>query len=148
MPSQSRLLFLNLPVKDLEASKKFFGDLGFEFDPKFTDESATCMIISDQAFVMLLVEPRFADFTSKQLADANSSTEAIIAVSADSREGVDELADAALASGGTPANDPMDHGFMYGRSFNDPDGHLWEVMWMDQAAVEQGPPDMAETTER
>ncbi len=148
MAQQSRLIFLNLPVKDLEASKKFFGGLGFEFDPKFTDDSATCMIVSDKAFVMLLVEPRFADFTTKELVDANKATEAIIAVSADSRDGVDELADAALASGGTPANDPMDHGFMYGRSFNDPDGHLWEVMWMDPAAAEQGPPDMAETAER
>jgi predicted lactoylglutathione lyase len=148
MASQSRLIFLNLPVKDLEASKKFFGELGFEFDPKFTDDSATCMIISDQAFVMLLVEPRFSDFTTKELVDANKATEAIIAVSADTREGVDELADTALASGGTPANDPMDHGFMYGRSFNDPDGHLWEVMWMDPEAAEQGPPDVAETVER
>ena len=142
----SRKLFLNLPVRDLKRSVAFFTGLGFEFDPKFTDDSATCMIVSDQAFVMLLVEPRFADFTTKQVVDASTSTEAILAVSADSREAVDAFADAALDAGGTLANEPMDHGFMYGRSFNDPDGHLWEVMWMSQEAVEQGPPDMQTQT--
>ena len=145
MASQSRLIFVNLPVKDLSASVDFFKNLGFEFDPKFTDDSATCMIVSEQAYVMLLVESRFADFTTKPVADARNSTEAILAVSADSREAVDEFADAALAAGGSTANDPMDHGFMYGRSFHDLDGHLWEVLWMSPEAVEQGPADMAET---
>ena len=140
----SRMIFLNLPVQDLNRSKEFFGALGFEFDPKFTDDSATCMIVSDQAFVMLLVKERFADFTKKEVADATTSTEAIVAVSADSREAVDEFADAALGAGGTPANDPMDMGFMYSRSFNDPDGHLWEAVWMSAEAIEQGPADMAE----
>jgi uncharacterized protein len=135
----SRLLFLNLPVRDLDASVAFFTKLGFAFDPKFTDESATCMIVSDQAYVMLLVEPRFAEFATKPVADARTTTEALICVSADSREGVDEFADAALAAGGSPAKDPQDFGFMYGRSFQDLDGHHWEVMWMDPAAVEQGP---------
>ena len=139
----SRLLFLNLAVRDLAASKAFFGELGFEFDPNFTDDSATCMIVSEQAFVMLLQRERFADFTNKPLADG-STTEAIAGVSAETREAVDDLADKALAAGATPANEPMDHGFMYGRSFNDPDGHLWEVIWMGQEAAEQGPPDMAE----
>jgi predicted lactoylglutathione lyase len=133
------MIFVNLAVKDLEKSKEFYGRLGFEFDQRFTDESATCMIVNDQAMVMLLVEPRFADFTSKQVVDANKSTEVLLGVSADSREGVDELADVALAAGATKANEPMDMGFMYGRSFNDPDGHLWEVIWMSQEAVEQGP---------
>jgi predicted lactoylglutathione lyase len=145
MPSPSRLIFVNVPVKDLAASQAFFRSLGFSFDEKFTDESCACMVVSEQAYVMLLVEPRFADFTSKPVADARTSTEAILCVSAPSREDVDAFADAALQAGGTTAGDPMDHGFMYGRSFNDLDGHLWEVMWMSSEAVEQGPRDMAGT---
>jgi predicted lactoylglutathione lyase len=145
MASQSRLIFVNLAVKDLSASMRFFRTLGFEFDEKFTDESAACMVVSDQAFVMLLEESRFGDFTSKQVADARTSTDAILAVSAESREAVDGFADAALGAGGTPANEPMDHGFMYGRSFNDLDGHLWEVMWMDPAAAAQGPAEYAQS---
>ena len=145
MASQYRLLFVNLPVKELAASVEFFRTLGFTFDEKFTDESATCMVVSDQAFVMLLVEPRFADFTKKPIVDARAGTEAILAVSADSREAVDAFADAALSASGSAANDPMDHGFMYGRSFHDLDGHLWEVMWMSPEAVERGPADTAQT---
>jgi uncharacterized protein len=139
----SRLMFLNLPVADLAASKRFFGELGFEFDPKFTDDTATCMVVSDQAFVMLLTREKFAGFTTKPVADG-STTQAIMAVSADSREDVDDLADKALRAGATAANEPMDYGFMYSRSFNDPDGHMWEAVWMSDEAVEQGPPDMAE----
>ena len=131
----SRKLFVNLGVRDLEASIAFFRGLGFVFDPRFTDASATCMILSEEAFVMLLVEDRFKEFTSKSLCDAGTHTEAILAVSADSREQVDALADLALDSGGRPAGEPMDHGFMYGRSFHDPDGHLWEVIWMDPDAL-------------
>ncbi len=133
----SRLIFVNLAVKDLGRAVDFFTELGFSFDPRFTDETATCMIVSDEAFVMLLVEDKLRDFTKKELADPATQTEAILAVSADSREAVDELADKALAAGGSPANDPIDYGFMYGRSFNDPDGHLWEVAWMDPAALEE-----------
>jgi predicted lactoylglutathione lyase len=144
MAPQPRLMFVNIAVKDLSAAQAFFGELGFTFDEKFTDESAACMVVSDQAYVMLLVQPRFADFTKKQVADASTSTEAILAVSAESREAVDAFADAALKAGGTPANEPMDYGFMYGRSFNDLDGHLWEVMWMSPDAVERGPSDMAQ----
>ena len=143
MATQSRLLFLNLPVQDLAASIAFFRTLGFEFDERFTDESATCMVVSDKAFVMLLEQSRFAGFTTKPIADAQT-TEAIVAVSADDREGVDRLADAALAAGATPANEPMDMGFMYGRSFHDLDGHLWEVVWMSQEAVESGPAEAAQ----
>lgn len=135
--NNSRKIFVNLAVEDLDTSVEFFTKLGFTFDPRFTDESATCMIVSDEAFVMLLAESRFKDFTKKQLADPTTSTEAILAFSAESRAQVDELADKALEAGGSPANDPMDHGFMYGRSFDDPDGHLWEVMWMDPSAIEQ-----------
>jgi hypothetical protein len=133
--STSRKIFVNLPVKDLTASVDFFTALGFTFDPAFTDEQATCMVVSDEAFVMLLVEPRFKDFATKDISDASSSTEVIIAVSASSREEVDQLADTALGAGGSPAKEPMDMGFMYGRSFSDLDGHSWEVMWMDPSAV-------------
>jgi predicted lactoylglutathione lyase len=133
----SRMMFVNLPVKDLDRSVDFFTKLGFSFDPRFTDETATQMIVGDDAFVMLLVEDRFKDFTRKQLVDATKQTEVIVAVSAESREEVDELADKALEAGASPANDPLDMGFMYGRSFDDPDGHLWEVVWMDPSAIEQ-----------
>ena len=115
----------------------FFTKLGCSFGPRFTDEQATCMIVSDEAIVMLLVQDRFQDFTKKELVDPTTHTEAILAVSAESREGVDKLADKALQAGGFPANEPLDMGFMYGRSFHDPDGHLWEVIWMDPSALEQ-----------
>jgi predicted lactoylglutathione lyase len=127
----ARKLFVNLAVEDLDRSVGFFTGLGFTFDPQFTDESATCMVVGGDAFVMLLVRDRFRDFTKKQLADSTAQTEAIIAVSAESRDEVDRLVETALGSGGSPANEPMDLGFMYGRSFNDPDGHLWEVVWMN-----------------
>ena len=131
----SRMLFVNLPVKDLDRSVEFFTDLGFSFDPRFTDETATQMIISDDAFVMLLVEDRFKDFTKKELVDATTHTEAIMALSAESREDVDAFADTALEAGGSPANDPMEMDFMYGRSFQDLDGHLWEIFWMNPSAL-------------
>jgi uncharacterized protein len=136
----SRMIFVNLPVKDLDRSVDFFTKLGFSFDPRFTDETATQMIVSDHAFVMLLVENRFKDFTTKELTDATTHTEVITALSAESRQGVDELADKALEAGGSPANEPLEMGdFMYARSFQDPDGHLWEVVWMDPAALEESP---------
>ena len=131
-------MFLNLPVADLQASIGFFEKLGFTFDPRFTDETATCMIVSEQAYVMLLQRERFEDFTTKPTADAHTATEALFCVSADDRDGVDALADAALAAGGRPAKEPTDMGFMYGRSFHDLDGHHWEVMWMSPDAIETG----------
>jgi uncharacterized protein len=131
----TRKLFLNLPVADLDASVAFFTKLGFTFDPNFTDESATCMVVNDDCAVMLLVRERFTDFTDKAIVDAATHTEALIAFSADSREHVDEIVETALAAGGRRSQDPMDHGFMYGWSFQDLDGHNWEVMWMDPAAV-------------
>ncbi len=145
MAAQPRLIFVNLPVADVTASKGFFEELGFSFDPKFTDDSCACMVVSDQAYVMLLAHSRFTDFTSKPIADARASTEAILCVSAESRGAVDGFADAALGAGASSAGEPMDHGFMYGRSFHDLDGHLWEVMWMSPEAVEQGPAEMADT---
>ena len=131
----SRMIFVNLPVQDLNRSVAFFRGLGFTFDERFTDGNATCMVVSDQACVMLLVRPFFATFTTKDVADAAASTEAILALSARSREEVDTLVDRALELGGAVAKQPSDEGFMYGRSFYDPDGHAWEVMWMDPAAA-------------
>ncbi|ARF72418.1 VOC family protein [Kitasatospora albolonga] len=131
----AQMIFVNLPVKDLEVSKGFFEKLGYSINPQFTDDKAACVVISDTIFAMLLTEPRFKDFTKKDIADASGTTEVILALSADSREKVDELADAALAAGGSPANEPQDLGFMYGRSFQDPDHHIWEVIWMDPAAT-------------
>ncbi|MFD7066719.1 VOC family protein [Streptomyces sp. NPDC059913] len=133
-----QMIFVNLPVKDLERSKDFFGKLGYFSNPQFTDDTTACVVISETIFVMLLTEERFRQFTKKEIADPATSTGAILALSAESRQKVDELADAALAAGGSPANDPMDYGTMYGRSFQDPDGHIWEVMWMDPAVVEGG----------
>ena len=135
--SGARMLFSNLAVKDLDRSVAFFTGLGFTFDERFTDDTATAMVVNEQATVMLLTEAKFKEFTKKELADSTKQTEAIMAVSAASKEDVDAFADKALASGGSPANEPMDMGFMYGRSFQDPDGHLWEIVWMDPAALEQ-----------
>ena len=145
MAARSRYLFLNLPVKDVAASMTFFGTLGFAFDEKFTDESCACMVVSEQAYVMLLTEGRFAEFVTRPVADPGRATGAIMAVSADSREGVDDLADRALEAGATPSGEPTDHGFMYARDFHDLDGHHWSVVWMDPEAVVQGPADMADS---
>ena len=133
----SRMLFPNLAVKDLDRSVAFFKGLGFTFDERFTDETATAMVVNEQATVMLLTEAKFKEFTEKDLVDSRTQTETIIAVSADSREDVDAFADQALATGGSPANEPMDMDFMYARSFHDPDGHQWEIVWMNPAALEQ-----------
>lgn len=128
-----RQLFVNLPVKDLDRSVKFFTALGFEFNPQFTDENATCMLIGSDCYAMLCVEKFFSTFTDKRIADTARSAEVINAIGLDSREEVDAMADKALASGGSKFNDPKDYGFMYGRSFQDPDGHLWEVFHMSGA---------------
>jgi uncharacterized protein len=137
--STPRMLFTNIGVADLEASKAFFGKLGFTFDARFTNEDAAAMPINDLAVVMLLQKAKFEDYLTKPLVDAAKGTEATLCVSADSRAAVDAFADDALAAGATPAKEPADYGFMYGRSFNDLDGHHWEVMWMDPKAVEMGP---------
>lgn len=132
----ARQLYVNLAVDDLDRSVAFFTALGFTFEPRFTDETATCMIVGEDAYVMLLTKPKFEEFTTKPLVDAAAQTEVLIAVSAASREGVDEVVEAALASGGSTASDPLDYGFMYSRSFQDPDGHHWEVVWMDEEAAQ------------
>lgn len=129
-------IFVNLPVKDLDKTKEFFSKIGFEFNAQFTDKNAACMIIGDNMYAMLLTEDYFKTFTKKDLSNAVNTTEVILALSAESREQVDEIVNQALAAGGAPSNDPVDHGFMYGWSFQDPDGHLWEVMYMDQSHVE------------
>ncbi|WP_405619710.1 VOC family protein [Streptomyces sp. NBC_00076] len=131
-----QMIFVNLPVNDLDASKKFFTELGYTINPQFSDEKAASVVISDSIVAMLLTKPFYATFTKKEIADATKSSEVLLALSAESREKVDELVEKALAAGGSPAGETQDHGFMYGRSFDDPDGHTWEVIWMDPAAVE------------
>lgn len=133
MPSK---IFVNLPVKDLDASKRFFGALGFGFDARFTDTTAACMVVSEEIFVMLLTEPKFKAFTPKPIADARKVTEVLLAVSLDSRAAVDDQVRKAVAAGGTTYAAPQDHGFMYQHGFQDLDGHIWEVFHMDLAAFE------------
>jgi predicted lactoylglutathione lyase len=133
----STKIFVNLPVQDLDKSRDFFSRLGYSFNSQFSDDNAICLVISDDIFAMLLREPFFKSFTKKEIADSRTSTEVMLALSADSREAVDELADKALAAGGRAAGDPQDHGFMYGRSFYDLDDHHWEVVWMDPAVIEE-----------
>ncbi|MGG4452092.1 VOC family protein [Brevibacillus porteri] len=137
MALQSKQIFVNLPVKDLNKSIDFFTAIGYEFNPQFTDQNAACLMIGENIFAMLLVEEFFQTFTKKELTDATRSTEVIVALSADSKEQVDEIVNKALAAGATPSKDPVDHGFMYSWSFQDLDGHLWEFLHMDQGAVPQ-----------
>lgn len=133
---QDTNIFVNLPVKDLNRSVEFFTKLGYTFNPQFTDENATCMIVGGNIFVMLLVESYFKTFTPKPVADAKSSTEALVALSANSRDEVDRIVNAALAAGASRYSEPKDHGFMYQWGFEDLDGHIWEYAWMDPAAVQ------------
>jgi uncharacterized protein len=124
-------IYVNLPVKDLERSRAFFTALGFGFNPQFTNELATCMVISDNIFVMLLTEPFFAGFTGKPIADAHASTEVLVCISRDSRAAVDDMVAKARAAGGAVPRAPQDHGFMYGHGFEDLDGHIWELSHME-----------------
>ena len=129
-----RQIYVNLPVRDLDRSKRFFTHLGFGFEPKFTDEKAACMIVSDSIYVMLLTEPFFRTFTKKAVCDTTRSTEVLVCLSCGSRNEVDELVGKAAAQGGTMPREPKDHGFMYEHAFEDPDGHTWELMYMDPNA--------------
>lgn len=131
-------IFVNLPVKDLRRSVEFFTRLGYKFDPQFTDENATCMIVGENIFVMLLVESFFKTFTKKELCDATRSTEVIVCVSADSRAKVNQLVAEAVAAGGTTPMDSKDHGFMYQHGFQDLDGHLWDLIYMEPSTAQQG----------
>lgn len=130
-------VFLNLPVKDLNKSKEFFAKLGFTFNPQFTDQNAACMVISEDNYAMLLVESFFKTFTKKEIVDAMKSTEVLIALSAENKAKVDEILGKALAAGAKEPRAPQDHGFMYGRAFEDPDGHNWEIFWMYPKAINQ-----------
>jgi len=129
-------IFVNLPVKDLNKSIEFFTQLGFTFNAQFTDANATCMIIGENIFAMLLVEEFFKTFTKKSIADSFKSTEVLLGVSAESREAVDEMVNKALAAGGKAPNDKQDHGYMYGWGFEDLDGHQWDIFWMDQGTTQ------------
>lgn len=133
----STKIFVNLPVKDLKASIEFFTRLGYSFNQQFTDETATCMIISDDIYAMLLTHDKFKVFTPKEICDATKSSEVLICLSCESREQVDEMIGKAVAAGGTTYNQPQDHGFMYGHGYQDLDGHIWELMWMDPNAIKQ-----------
>ena len=128
-------IFVNLPVKDLNRAVEFFTKLGFKFNPQFKDKNATCMIINEDIFVMLLVEEFFKTFTKKEICNTSKNIEAIIALSADSRENVDEMINKAIEAGGTGPRKPQDHGWMYDRAFEDIDGHLWEIIYMNESAL-------------
>lgn len=138
-----RMLFLNLPVADVARSTAFFTGLGFTFNPAFTDEHSTCMLVGEQAFVMLLQREKFEEFSHRPVADPATHALALFCFSVASREEVDTVSAAALAAGATEADGAEDHGFMYSRSFFDLDGHGWQVMWMDPAAAAQGPEEFA-----
>lgn len=127
-----RMIFVNLPVKNIEVSKAFFTALGFSFNPEYSDDRALCMIVEENIFVMLLQEERFRDFITGEIADASTSKEVLNCLSASSREEIDGMIATALASGGKSWKPVQDHGFMYGGSFQDPDGHVWELVHMTQ----------------
>jgi uncharacterized protein len=131
-------IFVNLPVKDLDRSIKFFTSLGFDFNLKFTDETATCMIVAENIFVMLLTQEKFQTFTPKPVCDATKATEVLVCLGLGSRAEVDAMVGKAVASGGTTYNEPQDHGFMYQHGFQDPDGHIWELVHMVPGAAGAG----------
>ena len=130
-------IFVNLPIKDLDKTVQFFTKLGFTFNPRFTDENATCMIVGKDIFVMLLVETFFKTFTKKEICDTAKDTEVILALSAESREKVDQMTSKAIEAGGRESREPQDYGWMYGRGFQDTDGHLWEILYMDESGVKK-----------
>ena len=128
-------IYVNLPVKNLKQSVEFFRKLGFTFNPQFTDETATCMIVAEDIFIMLLTEKKFKTFTPKEICDATKGTEVLVCLSCESRAEVDEMVRKAVAAGGTTYNDPQDHGLMYGHGFQDLDGHIWELLYMEPGAI-------------
>ncbi len=131
-----RQIFVNLPVKNLERSKAFFAALGFSFNPQFTNAQGACMVIDENhVYAMLLAEPFFQTFTKKSIVDTSTSTEVLVCLSCDSRAEVDDLVRKAVAAGGRVPNPPQDHGFMYGHGFEDIDGHIWELAYMDMSAA-------------
>lgn len=130
-------IFVNLPVKEVKRSMEFFTGLGYSFNPQFTDDNAACMVITDDIYAMLLTHDMFKRFTPKEVADATKTSEVLTALSVDSRDDVDRFVDEALRLGATATRPPEDLGFMYTRSFDDLDGHIWEIIWMDPAAINQ-----------
>lgn len=131
----SQMIFINLPVADVAASRAFFTALGYSINEQFSDDHTACVVISEQIYSMIMTHERFAEFTPKSITDARTSTEVLNALSADSREAVDAIVERALASGATELREPTDEGNMYGRAFSDLDGHVWEHMWMDLSAA-------------
>ena len=135
----SRMIFVNLPVGDLQKSRAFLEALGAVNEPRFTDETAACMTFSESIHVMILTHDKFGQFTPRPIADAHQGSEVLLCLSSESRESVDSTVERAVAAGGTADPSPkQDYGVMYGRSVADPDGHIWEIMWMDAAAAERG----------
>ena len=128
-------IFVNLPVKDLKRSMEFFTELGYQFNAQFTDETAACMIVSEDIYIMLLTHPKFKEFTPKAICDAMKSTEVLVCLSCESREKVDILVRKAVAAGGTTYAEPKDYGFMYQHGFQDLDGHIWELIYMEPSAI-------------
>ena len=136
----SRMIFVNLPVANLVKSKAFYEATGAKNNPQFTDDTSACMVFSDTINVMLITHDKWRVFTSKAIPDSHQSSEVMLAISCDNRDTVDTMLDAAGANGGkSDVNPKQDHGFMYNRSFEDPDGHIWEAVWMDMSAVPTGP---------
>ncbi len=131
-------IFVNLPVRNLAKSMAFFTGLGYTFNKQFTDETAACMVVSEDIYAMLLTHAKFQEFTPKAICDATASTEVLVCLSCDTRAQVDEVVGKAVAGGGTTYKAPTDHGFMYGHAFQDLDGHIWEFIWMDPSHVQQG----------
>ncbi len=131
-------IFVNLPVSDLNRSKEFYTGIGFTINPQFSDDTAACVVISEDIYAMILTHEKFRQFTPKQIADSTTTSEVLTALSFESKEKVDEVFGKALQSGGSEAAPTQDHGFMYSKSFNDPDGHIWEAFWMDPNVVNQG----------
>lgn len=131
-------IFVNLPVKDLKRSIEFFGTLGYKFNPQFTDETAACMIVSEDIYVMLLTQAKFKEFTPERICDATKSTEVLVCLSCESREQVNDMVGQAVAAGGSTYADSKDHGSMYQHSFQDLDSHIWELIYMEPSAVKEG----------
>ena len=134
----STKIFVNLPVTDLEKSKEFYTKVGFSINPQFTDETAACVVISEEIYAMLLTHKKYNYFVKKEIADSNKTSEVINALSTNSREKVDEMMEKVFAAGGKEIRDPEDYGWMYGRAYEDPDGHIWEIFWMDPAHIKEG----------
>ncbi|MEO8512528.1 MAG: VOC family protein [Ignavibacteria bacterium] len=133
----STKIFVNLAVKDLNRSMDFFKAIGYSFNLQFTDETAACMVITDDIYAMLITESKFKEFTPKKIADATTSTEVLTCLSAESKDKVNEIVDKAIKAGATELKEPQDHGSMFYRSFNDLDGHIWEILWMDESSIQK-----------